>query len=126
MQETGRVGCDGEFATAILYFAKEELSKARHVTDDMISYIKNQDKCNSFTISLISFLDEASGCFPLGCGMPLTLSKLLQTSKVVHKHLATLWTLFSETFAPSPAIAVLHALFKCSICKSVSLSPHWN
>ena len=45
VQETGRVGRDGEFATAILYFAKEELSKARHVTDDMISYVKNEDKC---------------------------------------------------------------------------------
>ena len=53
-----------------------------------------------------------------GCGIPLTLSKLLQTSKVVHKHLAVLWTLFSETFDPSTAIAVLHALLKCSMRKS--------
>ena len=45
VQETGRVGRNGEFALATLYFAKEELSKARHVTDDMISYVKNEDKC---------------------------------------------------------------------------------
>ena len=45
VQETGRVGHNGEFVLAILYFAKEELSKARHVTDDMISYVKNEDKC---------------------------------------------------------------------------------
>ena len=48
----------------------------------------------------------------------LTLSKLLQTSKVVRKHLAALWTLFSETIDPSTAIAVLHALLKCSMRKS--------
>jgi len=37
VQETGRVGRDGKFALAILYFAEDELSKARHVTDDMIA-----------------------------------------------------------------------------------------
>lgn len=62
MQETGRVGCDGEFATAILYFAKEELSKTRHVTDDMISYVKNEDKCRKEV--LFSSFDQTVCAIP--------------------------------------------------------------
>ena len=61
MQETGRVGRDREFAIAILYLPKKS-SKARHVTDDMISYVKNEDKCRKEV--LFSSFDQTVCAIP--------------------------------------------------------------
>ena len=86
VQETGRVGRDGEFALATLYFAKEELSKARHVTDDMISYVKNEDKCRKEV--LFSSFDQTVCATPTSsictcCDICKTVCNCVKCSKLL-------------------------------------------
>ena len=45
VQESGRIGRDGQPATAILYFEDSDLSAIKHVSQEMKEYCKNVSKC---------------------------------------------------------------------------------
>lgn len=76
--------------------------------------------CNSFVIrpTMSSFFTQATVWLLLRAWMSFFKSKFLHTSWVVRKLFAARSMLYCDTFAPTPAIVVLHALFKCSMCKS--------
>ena len=45
MQESGRIGRDGQPATAILYFERNDLSAIKHVLEGKKEYCMNVNKC---------------------------------------------------------------------------------
>jgi len=45
VQESGRIGRDGQPATAILYFERNDLSAIKHVSEGMKEYCMNVSKC---------------------------------------------------------------------------------
>ena len=73
VQESGRIGRDGQPATAVLYFEDSDLSAIKHVSQEMKEYCKNVGKCRKnvlfagFDQSLTVDVSASSLCTDMCC-----------------------------------------------------------